>query len=116
MKKLQQDIRDMFKLESQRNDLNFALSGVERGEMTLQDYEDDISLAVSQYVVLDIIPQYIAQHYISRETVETAIGSDEKCMAPGCGNEDPNCNNVVRNKLRQKLRHELNLEDTNAED
>lgn len=54
-KKLQQDIRDMFKLEAQRNELNFALSGVERGEMTIQDYEDDLSLAISNYFVYDIL-------------------------------------------------------------
>lgn len=56
-KKLQQDIRDMFKLEAQRNDINFAMSGVEQGEMTIQDYEDDLSLAISNWIVDDLLPQ-----------------------------------------------------------
>lgn len=55
IKDLEKQIRDMFKLEATRNDLNFALSGVECGEMTLQDYEDDLSVAISNWIVKDLL-------------------------------------------------------------
>jgi hypothetical protein len=61
IKNLEQKIRDLFKFEATRNELNFALSGVERGDMTLQDYEDDLSVAISNWFVKDLLPARLAQ-------------------------------------------------------
>lgn len=60
-KKLQANIEQMFELEFQRNELNFALSGVERGEITHQDIKEDMSLALSNWIVKDLLPEYSAQ-------------------------------------------------------
>lgn len=58
IKEIEQNIREMFKLEATRNELNYALSGFERGDMTIQDYEDDLSVAISNWFVKDLLPKY----------------------------------------------------------
>lgn len=58
IKELEQEVRNMFQLEAQRNEINFALSGVEKGDMTLKDYEDDLSVAISNWIVKDLLPKY----------------------------------------------------------
>lgn len=54
--KLRQDIRDMFKMEGVRNELIYALEGEEIAPITLQDYEDDLSLAIANWFYHDLLP------------------------------------------------------------
>ncbi len=59
-KKLRQNIRDMIKLEYAKPDVTVLVMGDERNDVTPQELEDDLSLALSRYFVRDILPPLLA--------------------------------------------------------
>lgn len=67
-KELEQKIRDMFNLEFQRNDINYALTGVERDGLTPKDITDDMSVALSNWFAKDLLP--IAQQQLLAKLLE----------------------------------------------
>lgn len=56
-KDLRQKIREMIRLERAKPEMTVLIGGAEREEVSWDELEDDLSLALSRWIALDILPQ-----------------------------------------------------------
>jgi hypothetical protein len=59
--KLREDIRRMIRMEYAKPEMTVLVMGEERADVTPQELEDDLSLAISRYFVRDVLPSLKAQ-------------------------------------------------------
>lgn len=54
--KLREDIRRLFQLEKAKPEMTALIMGEERENVLWEEAEEDLSLAIARYVVLDLYP------------------------------------------------------------